>query len=117
VTPDGAGQRRHDGASQQARLAAFLLNLSERFALRGYSSSEFHLSMTREDIGSYLGLKLETISRLFSKFQEETLIRVQQRHIRIMDAAGLRKVMSRTNWPRQSAASSGLSTPQLQLRR
>ena len=55
----------------EERLAAFLLNLSQRFTARGYSPSEFNLRMTREEIGSYLGLKLETVSRTFSKFQED----------------------------------------------
>ena len=55
----------------EERLAAFLLNLSQRFTSRGYSPSEFNLRMTREEIGSYLGLKLETVSRVFSKFQED----------------------------------------------
>ena len=53
---------------------------------------EFHLRMTREEIGSYLGLKLETVSRAFSRFQEEGLIGVQQKHIRLLDTAGLRKL-------------------------
>src|SRR6185503_17100600 len=52
----------------EERLAAFLSNLSKRFVRRGYSHSDFHLRMTREEIGSYLGLKLETVSRLFSQF-------------------------------------------------
>jgi CRP/FNR family transcriptional regulator, anaerobic regulatory protein len=77
----------------EERLAAFLLNLSHRFVLRGYSPSEFHLRMTREEIGSFLGLKLETVSRLFSKFQEENLIGVQQKHIRILDTTGLKKIL------------------------
>ena len=77
------------------RLAMFLLNLSQRFAARGYSPSEFNLRMTREEIGSYLGLKLETVSRTFSKFQEEGLIGVQQKFIRILDGAGLERVMGR----------------------
>ena len=77
----------------EERLAAFLLNLSQRFVVRGYSPSEFHLRMTREEIGSFLGLKLETVSRLFSKFQEEKLIGVQQKHIRILDTAGLKKIL------------------------
>ena len=77
------------------RLAMFLLNLSQRFAARGYSPSEFNLRMTREEIGSYLGLKLETVSRTFSKFQEEGLIGVQQKFIRILDGAGLKRVMGR----------------------
>ncbi len=73
----------------EERLAAFLLNLSQRFVARGYSPSEFHLRMTREEIGSYLGLKLETVSRIFSKFQEDGLISVQQKHIRILQVEGL----------------------------
>jgi len=73
----------------EERLATFLLNLSMRFMRRGYSSSEFHLRMTREEIGSYLGLKLETVSRLFSAFQKDNLIEVQQKHVRIRDIAGL----------------------------
>lgn len=78
----------------EERLAAFLLNLSQRFTARGYSATEFHLRMTREEIGSYLGLKLETVSRALSHFQESGLIGVQQKHIRILDIAGLRKLMS-----------------------
>ena len=52
----------------EERLAAFLLNMSQRFTARGFSPSEFHLRMTRDEIGSYLGLKLETVSRAFSRF-------------------------------------------------
>jgi len=79
----------------EERLAAFLLNLSQRFTARGYSPSEFNLRMTREEIGSYLGLKLETVSRAFSKFQEDGLISVHQKRIRIRDVAGLKRCMSR----------------------
>ncbi|HZZ93718.1 MAG TPA: fumarate/nitrate reduction transcriptional regulator Fnr [Usitatibacter sp.] len=77
----------------EERLAAFLLNLSQRFVARGFSPSEFHLRMTREEIGSYLGLSLETVSRLFSRFHDDRLITVQQKHIRILDVAGLKGVM------------------------
>ncbi|HEX6634927.1 MAG TPA: fumarate/nitrate reduction transcriptional regulator Fnr [Usitatibacter sp.] len=77
----------------EERLAAFLLNLSQRFLARGYSPNEFHLRMTRDEIGSYLGLSLETVSRLFSRFQADRLISVQQKHIRILDTTGLRAVM------------------------
>lgn len=77
----------------EERLAAFLLNLSARFTHRGYSPSDFHLRMTREEIGSYLGLKLETVSRLFSRFQNDGLIEVQQKHVRIVDIAGLEAVL------------------------
>ena len=79
----------------EERLAAFLLNLSQRFHARGYSHAEFHLRMTRDEIGSYLGLSLETVSRLFSRFQDEGLVTVQQKHIRIRDLAGLKAMMSR----------------------
>ena len=79
----------------EERLAMFLLNLSQRFAARGYSPSEFNLRMTREEIGSYLGLKLETVSRTFSKFHDEGLIGVQQKFICIRDSGGLERVMGR----------------------
>jgi CRP/FNR family transcriptional regulator, anaerobic regulatory protein len=73
----------------EERLATFLLNLSKRFQRRGYSPTDFHLRMTREEIGNYLGLKLETVSRLFSKFQADDLIEVEQKHVRIVDVDGL----------------------------
>jgi len=78
----------------EERLAAFLLNLSQRFTARGFSHAEFYLRMTREEIGSYLGLKLETVSRAFSKFQEEGYIAVQQKHIRILNVNGLKALMN-----------------------
>lgn len=78
----------------EERLAAFLLNLSQRFTSRGFSHAEFYLRMTREEIGSYLGLKLETVSRAFSRFQEEGLIAVQQKHIRILSIPGLKQLMN-----------------------
>lgn len=79
----------------EERVAAFLLNLSQRFTARGYSPTEFRLRMTREEIGSYLGLKLETVSRIFSRFQEEGLISVQQKQVRIDNVDGLKKVLGR----------------------
>ena len=79
----------------EERTAMFLLNLSQRFAALGYSRSEYFLRMTREEIGSYLGLKLETVSRIFSRFQQEEMIGVQQKFIRILDSAGLERVMDR----------------------
>ncbi len=77
----------------EERLAAFLLNLSQRFAARGYSPTEFNLRMTRREIGSYLGLKLETVSRAFSAFQENGLMEVRQRQLRILDLPGLKAVL------------------------
>jgi CRP/FNR family transcriptional regulator len=79
----------------EERLAVFLLNLSQRLRARGYSPSDFNLRMTREEIGSFLGLQLETVSRLFSKFVEERLIDVQQKHVRILDATGLARAAGR----------------------
>lgn len=78
----------------EERLAAFLLNMSQRLTARGYSATEFHLRMTREEIGSYLGMKLETVSRAFSAFQADGLISVQQKHICIVDPDGLKKVLA-----------------------
>ena len=77
----------------EERLAAFLLNLSQRYRERGYSSTEFVLRMTREEIGSFLGLKLETVSRLFSRFQREGLIQVQGRSIKLLDIATLKQLL------------------------
>jgi CRP/FNR family transcriptional regulator len=77
----------------EERLATFLINLSERYRRRGYSSTEFVLRMTREEIGSYLGLTLETVSRLFSRFQEEGLLQVQGRAVKILDLAGFRSLL------------------------
>ena len=69
----------------EERLAAFLLNLVQRLHARGFSQSELVLRMTREEIGSYLGLKLETVSRTFSKFVEDGLITVKQKVIHIIE--------------------------------
>ena len=77
------------------RLATFLLNLSQRFRARGYSQSEFHLRMTRDEIGSYLGLSLETVSRLFSRFQADGFILVHQKHVTIREIGALRDVLRR----------------------
>ena len=78
----------------EERLAAFVLNLVQRLHTRGFSSSELVLRMTREEIGSYLGLKLETVSRTFSKFVEEGLVEVKQRHVRILDTAALQRLVN-----------------------
>jgi CRP/FNR family transcriptional regulator len=77
----------------EERLAAFLLNLSQRYRERGYSSTEFVLRMTREEIGSYLGLKLETVSRLFSRFQREGLLQVQGRSVKLLDITTLKQLL------------------------
>jgi CRP/FNR family transcriptional regulator, anaerobic regulatory protein len=79
----------------EERLATFLLNLAQRLKARGFSSSALVLRMTRDEIGSYLGLKLETVSRGFSRFQEEGLLEVKQRSIRIVDEEALRRLVNR----------------------
>lgn len=76
----------------EERLAVFLLNISQRLHARGYAALEFNLRMTREEIGSYLGLKLETVSRAFSKFHVDRLVDVEQKQIRILDTEGLRRI-------------------------
>ena len=78
----------------EERLAAFLLNLVQRLQARGFSSSELVLRMTREEIGSYLGLKLETVSRTFSKFADDGIVEVKQRHVRIVDTDALRAIVN-----------------------
>jgi len=79
----------------EERLAAFLLNLGRRYEARGFSALRFLLRMSRADIGSYLGLRLETVSRLFSRFQVEGLLRVDTKSVAILDAEGLKSVIGR----------------------
>ncbi len=81
----------------EERLAAFMLNLTQRLRTRGFSASSLVLRMTREEIGSYLGLKLETVSRAFSKFQEDGVLEVKQRQIRVLDAEALQKLVNGTS--------------------
>ena len=81
----------------EERLAAFLLDLSQRFVARGFSPSEFHLRMKRQEIASYIGLSLETVSRFLSRFQENGLITVHQKHIHLLDIAGLKALVIHEN--------------------
>jgi CRP/FNR family transcriptional regulator len=78
----------------EQRLSWFLLDLSSRYQARGYSSTEFVLRMTREEIGSQLGLKLETVSRLFSRFHDEALIQVRGRIVTLIDRLGLQQLIT-----------------------
>ncbi|MCH4294404.1 electron transport transcriptional regulator EtrA [Shewanella sp. 3B26] len=73
----------------EERLAAFIANLATRYGNRGFSQREFRLTMTRGDIGNYLGLTVETISRLLGRFQKSGLIEVKGKYITILDFAGL----------------------------
>jgi len=71
--------------SADQRLAAFLVSLARRYSQRGYSSSEFNLSMSRNDIANYLGLAVETVSRQFSRLQEDGVLAVRGRHVQLLD--------------------------------
>jgi CRP/FNR family transcriptional regulator, anaerobic regulatory protein len=73
----------------EERLAGFLLNLSSRHGMRGYSSTEFNLSMSRHDIANYLGLAVETVSRLFTRFQQDGLIEAQRKAVKILQREAL----------------------------
>lgn len=77
----------------EERLASFLLSLSSRFQRRGFSPSDFYLSMSRHEIGNYLGLAVETVSRLFTRFQDEGLLIVERKHIQLLDIEHLKQIL------------------------
>jgi len=93
ISSDHDAMLRLGSMHSEERVAAFLLSLSDRLRRRGFSASSLVLRMSREEIGSYLGLKLETVSRTFSKLQATGLLFVRQRQIQITDPAGLRHVL------------------------
>jgi CRP/FNR family transcriptional regulator len=74
------------------RVAAFLLDISHRLQARGFSRTEFELRMTRREMGSYLGMELETVSRILSRLERERLIAVDRGHVNIRDPNGLAKI-------------------------
>jgi CRP/FNR family transcriptional regulator len=76
----------------EERLATFLLNFSRRYQQLGSSPTDLRLPMSRQDLGDYLGLALETVSRLLSRFQEEGLITVQGRSVQLLDMSGLGQI-------------------------
>ncbi len=82
-----------NNSTAEERLASFLLSLSERFRRRGFSPTDFFLAMSRQDIGSYLGLALETVSRLFTRFQEQGLLEVDRKHVKIKDLDHLKHLL------------------------
>lgn len=77
----------------EERVAMFLLNLSRRFAIRGRSATCFHLPMNRQDIGNYLGLTLETVSRAFSQLANAQLIAIKNKEVEIKNPAGLQQLV------------------------
>jgi CRP/FNR family transcriptional regulator, anaerobic regulatory protein len=76
----------------EQRVAAFLLHLAARYAKRGYSPTDFTMRMTRGEIGSYLGITLETTSRMFSKLQHEKIVQTRGKHVRILDGDALARL-------------------------
>jgi CRP/FNR family transcriptional regulator len=80
-------------ASEQ-RFSAFLVNLSSRYAARGYASTSLQLRMGREEIGNYLGLTIESVSRLVAKFKKAGLLEVSNREVRILDLPRMREIAS-----------------------
>ena len=71
------------------RIATFLINLSARFSARGFSANQFRLPMSRNEIGNYLGLAVETVSRVFTRFQQNGLLEAEGKEVRITDSIGL----------------------------
>ncbi|MEK7796331.1 MAG: helix-turn-helix domain-containing protein, partial [Pseudomonadota bacterium] len=78
--------------SAEERLASCLLSFSRRHERLGKSATAFKLSMSRQDLGDYLGLALETVSRLFSRFQEEKLIEIQGRQVNLLNSDRLHAI-------------------------
>jgi CRP/FNR family transcriptional regulator len=81
----------------EERLATFLLSLSNRFHKRGLSATDFYLSMSRHEIGNYLGLAVETVSRLFTRFQDEGLLKVERKHVELLDLDRLEDMVAGPN--------------------
>jgi len=81
--------------SAEERLAAFLLSMSKRLRKRGLSATDFYVSMSRHEIGNYLGLAVETVSRLFTRFQEEGLLKVNRKHIQLLHLDTLESIVAR----------------------
>lgn len=90
----------------EQRLAAFLLALSQRLALRNFSATQLSLSMSRGEIGNYLGIAEETVCRLFARFQEQGLVEVRRRHVRLDDLARLRVIAQEQAAPAPAAGAS-----------
>jgi len=80
--------------SAEERLAAFLLSMSRRLRKRGLCPTDFYLSMSRHEIGNYLGLAVETVSRLFTRFQDEGLLKVDRKHVELLDLGAMEAVVA-----------------------
>ena len=80
----------------EQRFAVFLVNLASRYEARGYSCSRFQLRMSREDIGNYLGLTIESISRLLSRFKKQGWLAVDKREVHLLDPIRLKAMAAGT---------------------
>ena len=78
----------------EERVAAFVLDLTQRLRLRGFSASSLVLRMTREEIGTYLGLTLETVSRCFSRLHDDGVLRVHRRQVDVLDPTALERLVN-----------------------
>ena len=87
------------GFNADERLAAFLLNLSQRLSVRGYSGTRFVLKMRREEIGSYLGLRLETVCRSIAHLRDLRLVTINSRNVEIHDLCGLTQLVAGCHRP------------------
>lgn len=83
--------------SAEERVAFFILHISERLKARGYSESEFRLSMSREDIGNHLGIAHETVSRIVKAFQAIDIIEIKARQLKIVDKKKLFSYLDKQN--------------------
>ena len=85
----------------EERLAAFLVNLSSRLKQRNFSDTEFFLSLSRKDIGNYLGLTIETISRTFSHFQSQGLLQTDRKYVKLLQLTQLKTLAGLADDPRK----------------
>ncbi len=83
----------------EERLAAFLVSMSKRLSKRGLSPVDFYLSMSRHEIGNYLGLAVETVSRLFTRFQDEHILKVDRKHVEVLDLLTLESLAGAQSTP------------------
>jgi len=97
ITRDQSAMLLLGNMQAEQRFAAFLVNLSARYKARGYSATSFQLRMSREEIGNYLGLTIESISRLLSKFKKLEWINVDKREITINDLDTLKLAALQTS--------------------
>ncbi|MBL4608776.1 MAG: fumarate/nitrate reduction transcriptional regulator Fnr [Pseudomonadales bacterium] len=81
------------------RIASFLLNLGSRHENRGLSGERYRLNMSRSDIGNYLGLAVETVSRTFTRFQQKSLIKTEGKEVEVLDKEGLRTISNKARTP------------------